>query len=168
MSSATRMPPRWTCAFMKPATSWCWKSRITEEASRKWKFTTPNPSVWWECANVLRCSEAKCACEENRGKAPKSACGFRGLKQVRFAECSKPIGMKILLTDDHAVVRQGLKLILADHFKRVTFGEARNAPEALSRITKDTWDVVVLDVTMPGRNGLEVLKEMKRLRPRIP
>jgi DNA-binding NarL/FixJ family response regulator len=76
--------------------------------------------------------------------------------------------MKILLTDDHAVVRQGLKLILADHFKRVTFGEARNAPEALSRITKDTWDVVVLDVTMPGRNGLEVLKEMKRLRPRIP
>jgi len=65
-------------------------------------------------------------------------------------------------------VRQGLKLILADHFKRVTFGEARNAPEALSRITKDTWDVVVLDVTMPGRNGLEVLKEMKRLRPRIP
>ncbi len=66
------------------------------------------------------------------------------------------------------MVRQGLKLILADHFKRVTFGEARNAPEALSRITKDTWDVVVLDVTMPGRNGLEVLKEMKRLRPRIP
>jgi DNA-binding NarL/FixJ family response regulator len=76
--------------------------------------------------------------------------------------------MNILLTDDHAVVRQGLKLILADHFKRARFGEARNAQEALASITRDKWDVVVLDVTMPGRNGLEVLKEIKRLRPKLP
>jgi DNA-binding NarL/FixJ family response regulator len=76
--------------------------------------------------------------------------------------------MNILLTDDHAVVRQGLKLILADHFKRARFGEARNAQEALTSITREKWDVVVLDVTMPGRNGLEVLKEIKRLRPKLP
>src|SRR5882724_5768350 len=76
--------------------------------------------------------------------------------------------MKILLTDDHAVVRQGLKLILADHFKRAQFGEARNATEALNRVTKEDWDVMVLDVTMPGRSGLEVLKDVKRLRPRLP
>jgi two-component system invasion response regulator UvrY len=76
--------------------------------------------------------------------------------------------MKILLTDDHAVVRQGLKLILADHFKRAVFGEARNAQEALDRVTREKWDVAVLDVTMPGRGGLEVLKEMKRLRPKMP
>jgi two-component system, NarL family, invasion response regulator UvrY len=76
--------------------------------------------------------------------------------------------MKILLTDDHAVVRQGLKLILADHFKRAVFGEARNAQEAFTRVAKETWDVAVLDVTMPGRSGLEVLKEMKRLRPKMP
>ena len=76
--------------------------------------------------------------------------------------------MKILLTDDHAVVRQGLKLILADHFKRAIFGEARNAQEALERVSREKWDVAVLDVTLPGRGGLEVLKEMKRLRPKMP
>jgi DNA-binding NarL/FixJ family response regulator len=76
--------------------------------------------------------------------------------------------MKILLVDDHAVVRQGLKLILTDHFKRAVFGEARNAQEALARAVKEKWDVAVLDVTMPGRSGLEVLKEMKRIRPQMP
>ena len=61
-----------------------------------------------------------------------------------------------------------MKLILADHFKRAVFGEARNAPEALSLMSKERWDVAVLDVTLPGRSGLEVLKEMKRLRPKTP
>ena len=76
--------------------------------------------------------------------------------------------MRILLTDDHAVVRQGLKLILADHFKKAVFGEARNAQEAFARIAREKWDVAVLDITIPGRNGLEILKEMKRLRPKMP
>ena len=75
---------------------------------------------------------------------------------------------KILLTDDHAVVRQGLKLILADHFKRAVFGEARNAQEAYALVKKEKWDVAVLDVTLPGRSGLEALKDMKRLRPKMP
>ena len=76
--------------------------------------------------------------------------------------------MRILITEDHIVVRQGLKLILADHFKKAVFGEARNATEALARVWKEKWDVVVLDITMPGRSGLEVLKEIKRSRPRLP
>ncbi|HWW03069.1 MAG TPA: response regulator transcription factor [Candidatus Acidoferrum sp.] len=76
--------------------------------------------------------------------------------------------MRILLTDDHAVVREGLKLILADHFKRAVFGEARNAQEAFAHVARETWDVAVLDITLPGRSGLEVLKEMKRLRPKMP
>ena len=76
--------------------------------------------------------------------------------------------MRILITEDHAVVRQGLKLILADHFKHAVFGEARNATEALARVWKEKWDVVVLDITMPGRSGLEVLKEIRRSRPRLP
>jgi two-component system invasion response regulator UvrY len=76
--------------------------------------------------------------------------------------------MKILLTDDHAVVRQGLKLILADHFKKAVFGEARNATEALNRVTKEEWDVMILDITMPGRTGLDVLQEVKRLKPKLP
>ena len=66
------------------------------------------------------------------------------------------------------MVRQGLKLILADHFKRAAFGEARNAHEALNRVWKDKWDVVILDITMPGRNGLEVLREIKRSKPKLP
>ena len=76
--------------------------------------------------------------------------------------------MRILITDDHAVVRQGLKLILADHFRRAVFGEARNAQEALNRVWKEKWDVVILDITMPGRSGLDVLKEIKRSRPKLP
>ena len=76
--------------------------------------------------------------------------------------------MRILITEDHAVVRQGLKLILADHFKKAVFGEARNATEALARVWKDKWDVVVLDITLRGRSGLEVLKEIKRSRPKLP
>lgn len=75
---------------------------------------------------------------------------------------------KILLTEDHAVVRQGLKLILADHFKRAVFGEARNGQDALRLLAKEKWDVAVLDVTLPGRSVLEVLKEMRRLHPQTP
>src|SRR6266704_2435 len=76
--------------------------------------------------------------------------------------------MKILIVDDHAVVRRGLRQILADEFQRADFGEARNAQEALTRVWKEKWDVVVLDITMPGRSGLEVLKEIKRSRPKLP
>ena len=76
--------------------------------------------------------------------------------------------MKILLTDDHAVVRQGLKQILASEFKKAVFGEAGNAQEAIEKVWKENWDVVVLDITMPGRSGLEVLKEIKKTRPKLP
>src|SRR5437773_2528052 len=76
--------------------------------------------------------------------------------------------MKILIVDDHAMVRQGLRHILADELRRAEFGEARNAQEALNRVWKDKWDVVVLDITMPGRSGLEVLREIKRSKPKLP
>ncbi len=76
--------------------------------------------------------------------------------------------MKILIADDHAVVRQGLKQILADEFKKADFGEAGTGQDALSRVWKDKWDVVILDITMPGRSGLEVLKEIKKSRPKLP
>lgn len=76
--------------------------------------------------------------------------------------------MKILIADDHAVVRQGLKQILAAEFKRASFGEAANGQQALERVWKEEWDVVVLDLSMPGRTGLEVLKEIKRSKPSLP
>ncbi len=76
--------------------------------------------------------------------------------------------MRILIADDHAVVRHGLKQILADQFKRAEFGEARNGQEVLNKVWKEKWDVVILDITMPGRGGLEILKEVKKARPKIP
>ena len=77
--------------------------------------------------------------------------------------------MRILIADDHAVVRHGLRQILADEFKSAEFGEARNGQEALNRVWgKERWDAVILDITMPGRGGLEILKEIKKSKPKLP
>lgn len=76
--------------------------------------------------------------------------------------------LKVLVADDHAIVRQGLKLILTEEFSALVFGEARNSQELLSQMGKDRWDIVVLDITMPGRSGLDVLKEVKQLYPKTP
>ncbi len=76
--------------------------------------------------------------------------------------------MRILIADDHAVVRQGLRQILARVFKGASFGEAANSQEALERVWKEHWNIVILDLTMPGRSGLEVLKEIKRAHPSLP
>ena len=65
-------------------------------------------------------------------------------------------------------MRHGLKQILAEEFKKAIFGEARNATEALDLVWKENWDVAVLDITMPGRSGLEVLREIKRSKPKLP
>lgn len=76
--------------------------------------------------------------------------------------------MRILIADDHAVVRQGLKQILALAFKRASFGEAANSQQTLERVWKAHWGVVIVDLTMPGRSGLEVLKEIKQAHPALP
>jgi two-component system, NarL family, invasion response regulator UvrY len=76
--------------------------------------------------------------------------------------------MRILIVDDHAVVRQGLKQILNDSFRSAVFGEAGNAHAALDKVWKEEWDVVVLDISMPGRSGLEVLKDIKKAKPKLP
>ena len=76
--------------------------------------------------------------------------------------------IKILVADDHAVVRRGLRKILAKTPDIVLGGEATNGPEVLSKVRSDHWDVVVLDISMPGRSGLDVLKDLKRERPKLP
>ena len=76
--------------------------------------------------------------------------------------------LKILLADDHAVVRQGVKQILAQAFAQATFGEARQAPELLKLVAGERWDIVVLDLAMPGGNGLEALKQIKHSHPDLP
>jgi two-component system invasion response regulator UvrY len=76
--------------------------------------------------------------------------------------------MRVLIADDHAVVRRGLIQILTDACKTLTVGEARDAQEVLRLARERDWDIVVLDISMPGRNGLEALKELRQVCPRTP
>jgi DNA-binding NarL/FixJ family response regulator len=76
--------------------------------------------------------------------------------------------LRILLADDHAVVRQGVKQILSEAFAQATFGEAPNVHELLDLISSERWDIVVLDLAMPGGNGLEALKQIKNGYPELP
>jgi len=76
--------------------------------------------------------------------------------------------MRILIADDHAVVRQGLKEILAAEFRHAVFGEASNGQQAIDLAGKGSWDVLVLDITMPGQSGLDVLKAIKKSYPKLP
>ncbi len=76
--------------------------------------------------------------------------------------------MRILIADDHALVRRGVKETLAEGFAQAEFGEAANVEETLQQIRQHDWDVVVLDITMPGGSGLDVLKHLRQTRPDLP
>src|SRR5215469_18364738 len=76
--------------------------------------------------------------------------------------------MRVLIADDHAVFRRGLRETLAEAFPKVTFGEAQTAQETLDFVRRSDWDVLVLDISMPGKSGLDILDELKGLRPKLP
>jgi DNA-binding NarL/FixJ family response regulator len=76
--------------------------------------------------------------------------------------------IRALIADDHAVVRQGLKQILGDTPEMVVAGEATTGQEVLDKIRAETWDVVVLDISMPDRSGLDILKQLRSERPKLP
>jgi len=76
--------------------------------------------------------------------------------------------LKVLIADDHEVVQKGLRQILTDEFGETHFGEARTTAEALELVRKQPWDIMVLDISMPGRSGLDVLKEVKQNYPKLP
>jgi DNA-binding NarL/FixJ family response regulator len=76
--------------------------------------------------------------------------------------------IRILIADDHPIVRQGLKQILTEEPDVVVVGEAQNSQELLELVRKQDWDIVILDITMPGRGGIDVLKELKHERPKLP
>jgi two-component system, NarL family, invasion response regulator UvrY len=75
---------------------------------------------------------------------------------------------KILIVDDHEVLRDGVKRVFDKQPGTVTFGEASTVPEALRLVREQDWDVVVLDISLGDRSGLEVLKGLKQIRPRLP
>jgi DNA-binding NarL/FixJ family response regulator len=76
--------------------------------------------------------------------------------------------MHILIADDHAVVRRGLKEILAEEIPGARFSEADRGDEVLMRLAESPSSVLVLDINLPGRSGLDVLREVKRDYPRLP
>jgi two-component system, NarL family, invasion response regulator UvrY len=75
---------------------------------------------------------------------------------------------RVLITDDHAIVRRGLKQILTDGPGGFVFGEASSAEEVYERVRKEKWDVVILDLSLPDASGLDVLKRLKAEHPRLP
>lgn len=75
---------------------------------------------------------------------------------------------RFLIADDHAVVRQGLRRMLEQEFPGAVFGEAASGAEILDALQGEEWNLLILDVSLPGRNGLEVLREVRQLRPGLP
>jgi DNA-binding NarL/FixJ family response regulator len=76
--------------------------------------------------------------------------------------------IEILLADDHAIVRDGLRQIIADTDDLTVAGEAVNGNEVIARVRERNWDVLLLDISMPGKNGLEMIKQIKLERPKMP
>ena len=76
--------------------------------------------------------------------------------------------IKILIADDHNLMREGLVQILKEEFKTAEIGEAINVKELLKKATASPWDIIICDLSMPGRGGLEALKQLKENCPEIP
>ena len=76
--------------------------------------------------------------------------------------------LRILIADDHTVVRKGLKQILLDEFTAAVIEEVADAEELIKKVMTDKWDVVVSDLSMPGRSGLDALQQLKISHPELP
>ena len=76
--------------------------------------------------------------------------------------------IRILIADDHAIVRAGLKQFIADHADMEVAGEAATGAEAITAIRSQEFDVVLLDISMPDKNGIDTLKTIKHVRPELP
>jgi two-component system invasion response regulator UvrY len=78
------------------------------------------------------------------------------------------VKIEVLIADDHAIIRDGLKKILGDTDDMVVAGEATNGMQALEKVRERNWDLVVLDLSMPGRSGIELIKLIKSEKPKCP
>jgi DNA-binding NarL/FixJ family response regulator len=76
--------------------------------------------------------------------------------------------IRILIADDHALIRRGLKDILLEEFTNALIKEVNDAESLLIEARNNEWDIVITDLTMPGRSGLEALQEIKQLSPKLP
>lgn len=76
--------------------------------------------------------------------------------------------IKILIADDHAVVRKGLRQILVEEYPSAKIGEVADAEGLLAEVVKDEWNIVICDMNMPGRSGLDALTQIKQVAPHLP
>ena len=76
--------------------------------------------------------------------------------------------LRILIADDHSVVRKGLRQILTEEFLAAHIVEVADADDLFNRVLKDEWDIVITDISMPGRSGLEVLQQIRQHYPKLP
>ncbi|MDO9243993.1 MAG: response regulator transcription factor [Rhodocyclaceae bacterium] len=76
--------------------------------------------------------------------------------------------IRILIADDHAILRAGLRHLLSEYPDIVVADEASNGAEALAKARTGHWDVMVLDMSMPGKSGIELIKQLKQLAPKLP
>ena len=76
--------------------------------------------------------------------------------------------IRILIADDHAIVRKGLKQLLFEQYPTAQIGETSDAEDLISRVMKQDWDVVICDMSMPGRSGLEALQQIREIAPKLP
>ena len=73
--------------------------------------------------------------------------------------------IRVLIADDHAILRRGLREILMRELEGVVCGEAENAQQVLAQVQSQNWDLAIVDITMPGRSGLDVLRDLQRIQP---
>jgi DNA-binding NarL/FixJ family response regulator len=76
--------------------------------------------------------------------------------------------MRVLVADDHPLVRRGLRDLLLDHFPAAEIVEAGDAREALAAVAEGSWQLALIDLNLPGRGGLDLLRDLKHLRSEIP
>lgn len=76
--------------------------------------------------------------------------------------------MKVLIADDHAIVRKGLKQIIHEEYPQALIEEASNAEELIHKTMLDSWDVIITDLSMPGRSGLDALRQIRESFPKLP
>jgi two-component system, NarL family, invasion response regulator UvrY len=78
------------------------------------------------------------------------------------------VSKRILIADDHSAIRTGIKHILSRNFDRLDFGEAISSQDALNKLRGDNWDLLILDINMPDKNGLELLRQLHSSELKIP
>lgn len=101
-------------------------------------------------------------------KHPQTAQTPAGQADSKTKKAPETPAVKVLVVDDHPLVRRGLIDTILDEFTNATIGEASDVQSALELIWKEHWDVIVLDIALPGRSGLDVLKEVKQEHPKTP